>query len=157
MNRHQNSQQEDTVVLVCVPNVTSLQNLGKKVVREKFIFLHEDKHQRFLEADTIVFGGHSQACPQYPKQVFVISRQYLNKEGRHEVDFSHADKPFYKLILSILVSITSHAQSTQNNKFAKSFQYLKKEVGDEVDFVQINIKAFKKLVLTYMMGAARHP
>ena len=75
-----------------VPNVTSLQNLGKKEVRENFIFLHEDKHQRFLEADTIVFGGHNQACPKYPKQVFAISTQHLKKERRHEVDFSHADK-----------------------------------------------------------------
>ena len=30
--------------------------------------------------------------------------------------------------------MTSHAQSTQNNKFAKSFQNLKKEVRGEVDF-----------------------
>ena len=28
-----------------------------------------------------------------------------------------------------------HAQITQNNKFAISFQYLKKEVSDEVDFL----------------------
>ena len=75
-----------------IPNVTSLQNLGKKEVREKFIFLHEDKHQHFLEADTIVFGGHSQASPKYRKQVFAISTQYLKKEGRQEVDFLHADK-----------------------------------------------------------------
>ena len=28
-----------------------------------------------------------------------------------------------------------HAQITQNNKFAISLQYLKKEVSDEVDFL----------------------
>ena len=50
-----------------VPKVTKLQNLGKKEVRHKFNFLHEDKNQRFLEVDTIVFGGHNQACPKYPK------------------------------------------------------------------------------------------
>ena len=32
------------------------------------------------------------------------------------------------------MSMTRHAQSTQDNKFAKSFQYLKKKVRDEVDF-----------------------
>ena len=84
-----------------VPNVTSLQNLGKKEVREKFIFLHEDKHQRFLEADIIVFGGHSQACPKYLKQVFAISTQYLKKEGRHEVDFSHPVMPKVLKITSL--------------------------------------------------------
>ena len=72
--------------------VTILQNLDKKVVRDKFYFLHDDKHQGFLEADTIVFGGHSQSCPKYPKQVFSISSQYLKKVGRHEVGLSHADK-----------------------------------------------------------------
>ena len=31
-------------------------------------FLREDKHQSFLlQADSIVFTGHSQACPKYPK------------------------------------------------------------------------------------------
>ena len=33
----------------------------------KFDFLHEDKHQRYLKADIIVFGGHSQACLKEPK------------------------------------------------------------------------------------------
>ena len=56
-----------------VPKVTKSRNLGKKEVRHKFNFLHEDKTQSFLEADTIVFGGHNQACPKYPKQqVFAI-------------------------------------------------------------------------------------
>ena len=33
---------------------------------------------------------------------------------------------------SVLVGEASHAQSTQNKKFAKSLQNLKKEVKDEV-------------------------
>ena len=43
------------------------------------------------------------------------------------------NKSFCKLILSILVNMASLAQSTQNNKFAKSLQYLEKEVRDKVD------------------------
>ena len=31
--------------------------------------------------------------------------------------------------------VARHAQITQNNKFAISLQYLKKEVSDEVDFL----------------------
>ena len=31
--------------------------------------------------------------------------------------------------------MTRHAQITQNNKFAISLQYLKKELSDEVDFL----------------------
>ena len=34
--------------------------------------------------------------------------------------------------------MTRHAQITQNNKFAISLQYLKKEVSDEVDFLHEN-------------------
>ena len=75
------------------PKVKKLQNLGKKEVRHKFNFLHEDKNQSFLETDAIVFGSHNQACPKYPKQqVFAIYLQNLKKEGRHEVDFLHADR-----------------------------------------------------------------
>ena len=43
-------------------------------------------------------------------------------------------KVFYKLIVSLCVFIASHAQSTQNNKFAISWQYLKKNMKDEDDF-----------------------
>ena len=38
------------------------------------------------------------------------------------------------LILLILVYIARHAQITQNNKFEKSLQYLKRKVRDEVVF-----------------------
>ena len=63
-----------------VPKVTKLQNFGKKEVRHKFNFLYEDKNQSFLEADTILFGGHGKSCPKYPKQqVFTIFLQLLSK------------------------------------------------------------------------------
>ena len=58
---------------------------------------------------------------QSTQNKFAISLQYLKKEGRGEVDFLHADKnqTSYKLILSILVEMASHTQSTQSNNFAK--------------------------------------
>ena len=34
-----------------------------------------------------------------------------------------------------LVARTTHAQGTQNNSFAKSLQYLKKKMRDEIDFL----------------------
>ena len=61
-----------------LPKVTKLQNLEKKEIRHKFNFLHEDKNQIFLEADTTVFGDHDKVCPNYPKQqVFAIFLQLL--------------------------------------------------------------------------------
>ena len=40
----------------------------------------------------------------------------------------------FKLMVSILVGKASHAYITQNNKLAKSLQYLRKEVTDEFEF-----------------------
>ena len=55
---------------------------------------------------------------------------------RDEVDFLPTYK--HESILQIdsitLVDVASHAQSTQNNKFAISLQYLKKNVKDEINF-----------------------
>ena len=31
------------------------------------IFLHEDEHESFLQADNSIAGHHIQACPKYPK------------------------------------------------------------------------------------------
>ena len=71
------------------------------------------------------------------------------KEVRDEVYFLHADKHqsflqadgnnfgikvSYKLILSLLMGIIKHFQSTQRNKFAISLQYLQKEVMNGVHF-----------------------
>ena len=70
---------------------------------------------------------------------FVISLQYLKKEGKDEIDFLHADK--YQTILQVdTINLGGHGQPlpariTQNNKFAKTLQYLKKEVRDEIDFL----------------------
>ena len=44
-------------------------------------------------------------------------------------------KGFFKLILSFYVCVVKHAQITQNNKFAISLKFLKKEISDEVDFL----------------------
>ena len=44
-------------------------------------------------------------------------------------------KVFCKFILSFWVCIARDAQSTQNNKFAISLQYLNENMKDEVDFL----------------------
>ena len=76
--------------------------------------------------------------PRVPK---ITSLQCLcqisrNKGGMNLI-FLHAEKHqfFYKSRLSILVGMAIYVQSTQNNKFSKSLQYLKKEVRNKVDFL----------------------
>ena len=41
--------------------------------------------------------------------------------------------------------MVSLAQSTQNNKFPKSLQRLKKEVGDKVDFCRDKLQSIQKV------------
>ena len=40
---------------------------------------------------------------------------------------------FYKMILSFVVRVARHAESTRNYKYTVSLQYLKKELSYEVD------------------------
>ena len=70
-----------------------------------------------------------------------MSLQYLKREVRDEVDFLHADKHqsfpqvdfnsldikvVHKVVLELLMGMIKHSQSTQNNKFVVSPQYIKK-------------------------------
>ena len=106
-------------------------------------FLLADNHEMFIQIDTMIFDGDAQHSQSFQNSKFAMSLQYLKKEVRDEVDFLHADKHqsflqvdfntlsikvFYKVILSLLMGMIKHSQSTQSNKFAISLQYLKKEV-----------------------------
>ena len=61
---------------------------------------------------------------------FAISLQHLKKEVRNEGHFWHADKrqSFYKLVLSFLVKVARHVQSTQDRKLVIFLQYIKKKL-----------------------------
>ena len=89
---------------------------------------------------------------------FAMSLQYLKKEFRDELDFLLADKhqSFLqvnfntfcinvsdKVILSLLMGISKHSQSTQSSNFVIFLQYLKKEVGCWISkFLQVGIIIF---------------
>ena len=96
------------------------------------------------------FDGDSQAFPN-PK---IASLQCLynitKREVRNKVDFLDADKhqrflqldcntlgikASCKVILSLLMDMIKHSQSTQSNKFGISLQYLKKEVRNGAHFL----------------------
>ena len=67
--------------------------------------------------------------------------------------------------------VVKHSQSSQNSNLAVPLQYLKKEVRDEVDFLHedkhqnfpqidfnnLGIKMFYKVVLSLLMGMIKHP
>ena len=63
--------------------------------------------------------------------------QYLHKSMGDEVDFCLQinTKVFYKMTVSLWVCVARQAQSTKNNQFTISLQYLKENMKDEVDFL----------------------
>ena len=75
-----------------------------------------------------------------------------------KVDFNTLGiKVSCRVILSQLMSIIKHSQSTQSKKFAISLQYLKKEVKGGVHFLHTNKhQSFYKLTLSFFMEVARH-
>ena len=97
--------------------------------------------------------------------------QYIKKEVRKGVHFQLADehqsflqvdfntlgiKDAYKVILSLLLGMIKHSQSTQSNKFAISLQYLKK-VRKGVHFLYADEhQSFYKLGLFFLMEVTRH-
>ena len=74
-----------------------------------------------------------------------------------KVDFSTLDiKVSFKVILSLLMYLVKHSQSTQSNKFAISSQYPKNEVKDKVNFLHADKhQSFYKLPLSFLMEVAR--
>ena len=68
-------------------------------------------------------------------------------------------KACYKLVLRFFNGDFKHFRSSQNSKFAMSLQYLKKEVTDEVDFLDadnvdfniLDIKVSYKVILLSLL------
>ena len=121
----------------------------QKEGNDEVYFWHADKQQSFLQFDTVILGVLSQPCQKYPKQEVCISLQYL-KENMSDVDFCLLInmQGFFKLILSFYVCVSGYVQITQNNKFAISLNYLKKEVSDKLIFcMQVSMKVSYKLIL----------
>ena len=66
--------------------------------------------------------------------------------------------------------MVQHSQNSQNSKFAMSLQYLKKQIGNEVDFLHadknqnfpqvdfntLSIKVFYKVILSLLMGMIKN-
>ena len=55
-------------------------------------FLHADKHESFLEDDSITLGVHSQTSQNTQNNKFTMSLQYLKENVKDEVDFLPADE-----------------------------------------------------------------
>ena len=61
------------------------------------------------------------------------------------------------MILSHWVFVARHAQSTQNNKFAISLEYLKENIKDEVDFSPADKRQRFLQIDTIILGVCGQP
>ena len=135
-------------------------------------YAHADKHESLLQIDTMVLMEivkHSQSSQNCK---FAMSLQYLWRDIIDKVDFLHADKHqsfrqvdfnilgikvSYKVMLSLLIGMIKHCQSTQSNKFSISLQYLKKDVRNGVHFLHTDEhQNFYKLALSFLMEVTRN-
>ena len=104
----------------------------KKEVNGKVDFLYASKHGNLLQIDTMIFLEMVKLLQSSRNKKFAISLQYLKKQYRYGVGFLHAGKHHsglhvasntlgtrfsYKVILSLLMSMMKHSQSTQRSVF----------------------------------------
>ena len=55
-------------------------------------FLHADKYESLLQIDSMILMGMIKHSQSSQNSKFAMSLQYLEKEVRDEIDFSHGDK-----------------------------------------------------------------
>ena len=66
-------------------------------------------------------------------------------------------KGFFKMILTFQVCVAKHVQITQNNKFAISLQYLKKEVSEDTEFLHAGKhESLLQIDTMILMGMIKH-
>ena len=86
----------------------------------------------------------------------IIFCMQINIKVSYNLISTLGTKVSYKVILSLLMGIIKHSQSTKSNKFAISLQYLKKEVRDGFHFLHADKQNFYKFILLFLMEVARH-
>ena len=138
--------------------------------------MHADKHESLLQNDSMILMKMIRHFQSSQNSKFSMSLRYLKKELRDEVHYFHADKQniiillqvafqhfglgikvSYRVILSLLMGLIQHCQSSQSNKYGISWQYLKKEVMNGVHFLHADKhQSSYNLALSFLMEVARH-
>ena len=103
------------------------------------VFLKQKQIKSFL----VAIIRHAQST-QNDKSLQYFCNISRKKGGMKLIFCMQINKPFYKLLLSILVNMATLAQSTRSNKFSKFLQYLKKEVRDKVGFCRDKLQSIQK-------------
>ena len=104
----------------------SLQHLEIEV-NDEVDYLHAGRHENSLQTDAMILLEMVKHFQSSQNSKFAMSLQYLKKEVRDEGYFLHEDKHqsdfntldtkiSYKVIISLLMSMVKHSQSTQGKK-----------------------------------------
>ena len=146
---------------VCATRVTQSTQNNKFAISSQYLkengknevyFLLVDKHQKFLQIDTIILGVCGQACPNYQNNKFAISLQYLKKEVSVKVDFLHADKHESFLQIDSVIFYGGWSSIPKEPKISLRYfcNISRKTRRMKLIFcLQINIKGFFKLILSF--------
>ena len=116
-------------------------NIPRKKWISKFIFGMQLYIEVLYKLIASIFGCSWLGTPKAPKirssSIFAVSPE---KRGGMKLAFCLQinTKVFWKLIESFCVFVARHAQSTKNNKFAISLQYLKENMKDEIYFLHVD-------------------
>ena len=112
-------------------------NISRKELGLKLIFclqMNLKVFYKLIGSLSVCLVRHAQSTQNKVYNIFVISQGNV----KDELDLLPTDKHQRFLQIAIIivgVCVTRHAQIIQNNKFAISLQYIKKELGNEVDFL----------------------
>ena len=89
---------------------------------QKFTIFDGDGQASIPKVSTANFQCLYNILKKVRDEVFFLHQNFL------QVDFNTWDiNVSYKVILSVLIGMIKHSESTQSNKFAISLQYLKKK------------------------------
>ena len=80
---------------------------------DKVDFLHADKHESFLQIDTMIFNAMVKHSQSSQNSKFAMSLQYLKKKSEMKLNFLHAEK--HQRFLQIDAIIFSVCDQTCSN------------------------------------------
>ena len=106
-------------------------------MRDKYDFLCEDKHRSVLQAASIILLAIARYSQRTQNSKFLISLQYLKKQGRDEVYLLHADKhQVFLQVGPINLGWPVHAcPNDRRQQVCKIFVISQERGGDEVEFL----------------------
>ena len=118
-------------------------------MKTSIFYMQTNMKACYIQIDTMIFMGIVKHSQSSQNSKFTMSLQYFKKEIRDKVDFLHVDKhqsflrfdfktlginDANKLILSLLLDMIKHSQSTQSNRFANIFKISQKRRYEESSF-----------------------